>query len=119
MSVCTYEGEKRTKEREIVKNTRGKGQSITRKCGMVLNFQMFFQIMRLTKVGNCCSPHILFFCPLKLNGTPVDVTATKDSKNNLTTSMESLQACTQSQIQFQGLGDHEWEVRHKIADLSC
>jgi len=34
MSVCTYEGEKRTKEREIVKNTRGKGQSITRKCGM-------------------------------------------------------------------------------------
>lgn len=37
MSVCIYEGEKRTKERErLEKNTRGKGegQSVTRKCGI-------------------------------------------------------------------------------------
>lgn len=33
--------------------------------------------------------------------------------------MESLQECAQSQIQFQGLGDHEWDARAKMANLSC
>lgn len=33
--------------------------------------------------------------------------------------MESLQERTQSQIQFQGLGDHEWEARDKIANMTC
>lgn len=49
--------------------------------------------------------------PLILHRTPVNVSATKDSRNNFTTSMESLQECTQSQIQFQGLEDHAWEAQ--------
>lgn len=63
-------------------------------------------------------PHILL-CSLILHRTPVTVTTAEDSRNNLTASMESLQERTQSQIQFQGLGDHEWEARDKIANMTC
>lgn len=65
-------------------------------------------------------PTYSFFpLPWKLHRTPVNVTATNDSRNNLTTRMDSLQECAGGQIQFQGLGDHEWEARDKIANSSC